>query len=515
MNSLERYNKRKRILAGAKNTIITKSNVSQNIANEFLNSEVDTALINRVAKISEEHYKFDYDFSVSDEEAREFLERFKKEFNQGKFERLIGDCKKEVINSIVTPFGIGHIVAAYDKEGGNVTTIHNANKNIYANDSDKYERNDYDRSKNSNGQSFTGTNGAGREYVESRLLKKSYIEDEYTGRIEVASRTSPDHVISLSQYHKDGGFMQSTQQKADFATDPNNLAITSRSINQSMSDYSKDEWLQKQREDGTTNEAYFAIDRDRVAQKQNIANKTKQKHTPSNMDKTKYYAKNIANTGLTEGAKMGLQQAIGLVMTEFFTAFFDEIMDIYKNGFYSGFEDEKFFSILKDRLARIAERIKSKWKDVATAFKDGFISGFISNLATTVINMLITTGKRVVRIIRECFYALLKAVKPLLFPPENMSFEEAMHEAKKIIASGLIISLGVILEEYVSKLAVGLPFADILTAILVGAITGIAVTMTVYYIDHNKDDKEMMRLLIAKADEAAKRTEELQKQLLR
>jgi len=35
---------------------------------------------------------------------------------------------------------------------------------------------------------------------------------------------------------------------------------------------------------------------------------------------------------------------------------------------------------------------------------------------------------------------------------------------------------------------------------LVGAITGLAITMTVYYIDKKKDDKDMVKQLIADID---------------
>jgi hypothetical protein len=87
----------------------------------------------------------------------------------------------------------------------------------------------------------------------------------------------------------------------------------------------------------------------------------------------------------------------------------------------------------------------------------------------------------------------------LIFPPENMTYEEAMHEAKKVIASGLIISLGVIAEEYIDILITGTailkPFSEILTTIFVGAITGLAVTMTVYYIDKKKNDNDAIKML--------------------
>lgn len=516
MNSVDRFKKRKKIIG----SISVYESVDKELVNEFLNSEVDKSKVEASFKIVDEHYDFKYDFTVSKDEAKEFLEQFKKDFNQERFDKLIIDCRKEVINSIVTPFGLGKIIAAYDKAGGNVTTVHNANnkdfidfdgekykKGVYAQQEDEYNRNDYTNTKNSNGQQFAGDgkNSVGSNFTKSKMDNDNNVIDAYTGKTQRADTTSPDHIESLSQYHKDGGFMQSNKQKADFGTDENNLALTDRSINQSMRDFSKENWKDKESEKGLKNKDKFGIDEEKLNNELKKAKEVKENHLPTNLEKGEYYLKNSASTGLNEGSKMGMQQAIGLVMTEFFTALFDEILDIYKNGFSNGFEDDRFFIVLKDRLKNIALKIQAKWKNVAIAFKDGFLSGFISNLVTTAINMFVTTGKRVVRIIREGIFSLFKAIKMLIFPPENMTYEEAMHEAKKVVASGLIISLGVIAEQYIDTLIKGSvilePFSDILTTIFVGAITGLAVTMTVYYIDKKKNDKDAIKKLINETDE--------------
>lgn len=516
MNSVDRFKKRKKIIG----SISVYESVDKELVNEFLNSEVDKSKVETSFKIVDEHYDFKYDFTVSKDEAKEFLEQFKKDFNQERFDKLIIDCRKEVINSIVTPFGLGKIIAAYDKAGGNVTTVHNANnkdfidfngekykKGVYAQQEDEYNRNDYTNTKNSNGQQFAGDgkNSVGSNFTKSKMDNDNNVIDAYTGKTQRADTTSPDHIESLSQYHKDGGFMQSNKQKADFGTDENNLALTDRSINQSMRDFSKENWKDKESEKGLKNKDKFGIDEEKLNNELKKAKEVKENHLPTNLEKGEYYLKNSASTGLNEGSKMGMQQAIGLVMTEFFTALFDEILDIYKNGFSNGFEDDRFFIVLKDRLKNIALKIQAKWKNVAIAFKDGFLSGFISNLVTTAINMFVTTGKRVVRIIREGIFSLFKAIKMLIFPPENMTYEEAMHEAKKVVASGLIISLGVIAEQYIDTLIKGSvilePFSDILTTIFVGAITGLAVTMTVYYIDKKKNDKDAIKKLINDTDE--------------
>jgi hypothetical protein len=142
---------------------------------------------------------------------------------------------------------------------------------------------------------------------------------------------------------------------------------------------------------------------------------------------------------------------------------------------------------LKERLSRIARRIAAKWKAACAAFRDGFISGFLSNLVTVVINMFVRTGKRIVRVIREGFFSLLKAIKMLCFPPDGMTFTQAAHEASKLIATGLAVIGGIAVEQHIDNMIKAAPwlepFADILTTVLVGGLTGLATTFIVYAID--------------------------------
>jgi len=552
MGSAERYKMRKQKLKNMNSIVMV--DIEQNIVNELLISRVDNKLINITTQIMEEHYKFDYDFSVSEEEAKEFLEKFKTDFNQARFDRLISDCKKDVINSIVTPFGLGHIVAAYDKTGGNVDTIHNVrNKDksgiglreeeskkdglgVYATEEAKtnhvnrgaYDSNEYHKDPN-----FIAIN---RAYSEAR--KNGNAVDYMTGvKLDSNQSHDLDHIKSAKEIHDDAGRVLAEIDGSTLANTDTNLASTTAGSNRTKKADSMEDFLAKK------NERLKKIDdlknKDSLSpQEQNELRKMEElskiddkmameaddkarKEIDKEINKTYYtsgkFAKNTAKTSATEGAKMGMQQAIGLVMTEFFTTLFDEIYDIYKNGFSNGFDDDRFLIVLKERLLRIANKLKAKWKDVAIAFKDGFIAGFISNLVTTAINMFVTTGKRLIRIIREGIFSIFKAVKILIFPPENLTYEEAMHEAKKLIASGLIVGLGVLIEEAISQflhsMVVLIPFADTLSAIFVGAITGLAITMTAYYLDKKKNDKDAIKELINQAETKFDNVEQMLKLL--
>ena len=357
------------------------------------------------------------------------------------------------------------------------------------------------------------------EKVKNEINKKNSIHVEHVISVAEIERDSKNHLFA------DGNNADKRlQDRAKMSGNESNLTLIDGGMNSSKSDKDLIEWANARispdhaRNTGNpnmTNAEYYGLDEKKI---QEAYKKSKDQIKKTQLkNQVVKQGKELLATGAAEGAKMGAQQAIGLVMTEFFTALFDEILDIYKNGFSTGFDDDRFFSVLKERLKTIAKKLKAKWREVAIAFKDGFISGFISNLATTAINAFVTTGKRLVRIIREGIFSLFRAVKILLFPPENMTYEEAMHEAKKLIATGLIVSFGVIIEEYVDAFikstAILAPFADTLSAIFVGAITGLAITMTVYYMDKKKNDKEAMEEMMRQTDESLDNCEVLVEKL--
>ncbi len=221
------------------------------------------------------------------------------------------------------------------------------------------------------------------------------------------------------------------------------------------------------------------------------------------------FMKNTLSTGLCEGAKMGFQQAMGMVLLEVFSSSFFEIEQAFKKGL----EGQSLFDYIKLKLSAIGKKVVSKWKDVFDAGAQGVFSGFISNIVTVIVNAFITTGRRIVRLIREGVFSLLRALKMVLFPPEGMTFKEAMHEAMKLIASGGIIVAGIALEEMIEKMVMGIPLlapiASLLSPAIVGSIAAIGIALTSYLI--NKMDLlgivriEQDRWIIGKLDQDIKK----------
>lgn len=424
--------------------------------------------------------------SVDLEEVTRMLEEIHSRWDQRQVDVLLKSCRDSITSSIVGPFGLGRLVAAMDKEGGNVTTVHNADQGVYANEADrkrykvKFDRKDYE-------------NGGLGPKRKTLFQSQEKIYDAYKGtETPKDGRTHLDHVISAKEIHDDKWLRLATEseQRDKIATRESNLVPTDSALNQSKSDRDLKEWMNTKRKDGTTNAEYFGMDKRRA---EAVYNKAKKDYRiQKTVAVAQHFGKELGVTGAQEGAKMGLQQSFGLLLTEFFSASFDEISDAYRHGFRDSLSNQSFFEALKERLSRIVKRVTSRWKDAVAAFKEGAISGFLSNLITMLINTLVTTGKRIVRVIREGLMSIMKALKMALFPPEGMPPAEAADAALKLLATGLTVSLGLLAEETVEKaitvffstnLPILAPYAGTVSAVFVGATTGIASALLVYGLD--------------------------------
>jgi len=545
MNEVERFKERKRRLND-----LEKKNYDFNdiVIDDVKGIDVDHVFLANHQQSFEDRFIFEFTTEVSEKEISDFLTTMETKLNEERLNDLIHSCRNDVLSSIITPFGLGGFVSKFDKNGGNVTTLHNFKEGVTANEQDEkryiewekskenFDRTPYDKDIkiNKNGEPVYNRNGeVQKTYFNSTKKKDIYktldegttINDGYTGKslgtkqqnkIEKSNPIDLEHITSVKEiendpknhlYSKGDKESERLQDRVSLARDDKNLTITDSSINRSKGSKDLLIWAnEKNKKDPQkTNAEYYGTDSELLKKEYEKSKKLLKKEQLSRQFKKQ--GTEVVKTSTIEGAKMGAQQALGAVLCEFFSALFDEIHDIFKSGFKNGFEDQTFFEILKNRISRINEKIANKWKDYLKAFAFGSISGFLSNIATVIINMFIRTGKRIVRIIREGFFSLLKAIKILCFPPDGFTFIQAAHEASKLIASGFVITGGILLEQHIDNLIKATPFlepiADIITTILVGGITGLATTFIVFAIDKidlfkvnaNENQKKISELL--------------------
>lgn len=501
---IDRFKKRKEIIKKNQSLPFVRGVTEQQQVDKLLGQGVDSY------RLSSLDYSTDVNVSleVNSAEIESLLSELRDSFHKDRLEQLINETKHGVISSIAGPFGLGKIISAYDRTGGNVDTVHNAREGVYATTEEKQrydERGDYNSSDYHGHKDYKNKN---RD--DSKLQDEVKLSDSYTGNVMEANENRHlDHQIPASEVHNDPGRILAEVDGPSAANADSNLNSTSEHINNKSGKgkLTTEEFLAKLERTAPERKARI----EELSNKQDLTGKEKrelerlQKHDdidPKLMrEKEKearkeyddtinkeYYTsekfiKNTVGTGAVEGAKMGVQQAFGYLLVEFFSSAIVEIKDAYNHGL----EGDSLYKDIKARLIRIGLNVANKWKGVIEGFSGGFISGFISNLVITIVNVFLTTTKRFVRMIREGVFSLLKALKLILFPPTNMSFVETMHEAMKLIAAGGVVIAGVALEEVIEKLILSIPilipFAPMATAVIVGSLTAIAMSLVTYLID--------------------------------
>ena len=283
-------------------------------------------------------------------------------------------------------------------------------------------------------------------------------------------------MFSLKEFHESEGWWLSRQRKTDFAADLGNLVATDQGINRSKGSGSLSEFEERW---NSGSQDQPRIDGRHTRPLKKRAHEAVTEHAASSWDKAKF----VTLRGAEASVRMGLQQALGVVLHEVTVALFEEAKDIYRQGLQV--LGESFWEALKRRAGRILRHVKDKWKDVLVAFGEGMLSGFLSLLVEVLLKALKGLAKRTGRLIRESVHSLHNAVKLLLFPPEGTSLAEAAHEATKILSAAAIAAIGLTAEQAAEELLRPLlgPFSSLVVPVLLGILTGLGAAFLAYGLD--------------------------------
>lgn len=459
------------------------------------------------------------------------------EMREQRLQKLFDDCQQQVISQIIGPFGLS-MAMFEDRNGGNVTTIHNFSRSdddYVATDSDKalhtQSQKEYSATVRSQYEIDTEAKAqaaGGNTWGKKREDKIRQGLDEYTGR-SVASdgtielrdgrtvRAELDHVVSISEIHNDpkmhlslgkitrdestGELKVDVSHISKVANSDENLVLTNQPLNGSKSDEDLKDWAAKQRKDGTTNAEKFDANERLMHEKYERA----KQHVENTSDNAllKKQAVELLGTGGKQAALMGMRQALGLLLTELVNGLFNEFKVLVRQGVEVG---KTLFDEVRQRLVRVSESVIRKIPDALGQMFQGGLSGFISNLLTFLINNFLSTAKRFVTVIREGLIGLFRAFKMIFFPPMNMTSDQAFQEGLKILMAVVITSVGLLLNETVATFMATLPFlkpfADLITPVLIGIMTGLLSAFLGYQIDclfdryrHSLDEKFIDELL--------------------
>ncbi|MBO2661208.1 hypothetical protein [Shewanella algae] len=433
------------------------------------------------------------------------------------------ELERTFVQSLTTTFGLDFLLFK-DKVGGEVDTIHNARNGVYATD---FELHKYKNLEAYNSTPYhkhynykqTGSN-------DKELHKQGKLDDGYRDQamsLDELKKRDLDHVISAKEIHEDAGRILAGIDGAELANQSINLKSTHQSINRSKGQTSISDYLEKlpglieanekkifadeSRLSGmprnTPEEQHKARElehkilsaKDKVNQLKSVDTEKLRKADQEARDNynqqisqtyyssSKFLASAVKASGFA-GLKMGTRQVLGLVLAEVWFELRDELPKIYQS-LKDKFHLDVFIEKISNTFRNIWERVKARFKDFLTTFKDGFLSGVMGSLTTTVFNIFATTQKQSIKIIREIWSHLIKAIKALIFNPENLSFVELCQSVVTILTLAISTVVGSIAYSQLTPI-LSFPLGAELAAFASAFITGVVTLGLNYFLLHSE-----------------------------
>ena len=472
------------------------------------------------------------------ENALKELESLQAQLPKEQSQKLFEQCAQNALDAVIGHFGLAAAVLN-SKDGGNVTTTHNVRRvdefgkpdPIYASkaEAQRYEnRGEYDSDKYHKDAAYKDINRK-----QGELKEKGQLTDYMTGeKLAPNAKTDLDHKVSAKTIHDDRARVLAEVDGVELANTRDNLAMTDSSLNRSKQDMTAEQFLARRDERIAElkrmeqKRGYLTdseLNEKRKLEKQKEINdedfKKAYDESKEQIDKQidkDYYTsakpyKEAVLTGAKDAGKMMLHTAIGLILKDFIAGMAFEIKEIFKK-----FGDESFKDIFKrfaERLKKIWVNLREKWKDIITGSFEAGVVAFFSNLVVFVINIVFTTLKKVVQIIRAGFASLCQAVKTLF--DKNIPEDERMNAAAKVFITGIIGAFAMLSSEFITKwlytipglnaiLVVPLPFlnetiGEALGLCISAALGAVLSTIAVYYMDKftskNKENKLQVQIM--------------------
>lgn len=421
-------------------------------------------------------------------------------FNYDSFNKILGEYKGVILNSLITAFGLEQIIFS-DKDGGNVQTIHNAKEGIYANSifrergERKYNRDDY----------------ATSSYMNNRrkqdFKKNDKIYDCYTGReLPKDGRAHLEHIVSAKENHDriDMRILFDKNEMSTIINQKDNTTYIYGSMNQSKSDTPLREWENKisNKDNNKTNGEYYGVNSEIAYDADDKARKTIDDQVARR--KLEHYSEGIVKDSLKQGSQLAIRQGLGIVFTEVTISIIDEIPEVIRR-LKGNFSIEKFFSSMGSLVSSAFERVKLKLGHILETIKTGFVAGVFNSIITTIINMFVTTAKNIVKLIRQAMVSITEAVRILFFDKEKRTIGERIVSAAKVIVIGASTVLGVLVEQTLSSTlngtgiitipVIGPILGDIIPIFTGTVLTGLLSITFLYFMDNSKVIKKLIEFI--------------------
>ncbi|MDH1263362.1 hypothetical protein [Pseudomonas sp. GD03944] len=405
---------------------------------------------------------------------------------------FIDNFQHMLIDQLMGPFGLTRAMFE-DRDGGAITSLHNFEKGVVANDADAERHENWQRAKS---EKFERTDYNDRldELHDDMKSADGKYYDAYKqpgSEIPVGPRADArDHVISASEIERSarGHLAQTREERVETATQDANIVLTAFNMNSSKGETDLLEWAAKPStaDPSKTNAEYYELDPQAVQQVYATARKA------VDGDQKKAVFIKQGQEFLIEGGKaagkLALRQILGLLLKDLVQDLVQDVRHLVRVGFNGA---ASLLDMVKARIEATLQRIRDKWAEYLKEGASAGISGFVSTLLTLIINSFVTTAKNLVGIIREAVLSIVRAIKMIVAPPPHVAPGDIAFEVMKILSASITLCLGMALEEVIRKaletVPLLLPFAATLAPVITGIITGTLTLFTVLAFDRLKD----------------------------
>ncbi|WP_336034181.1 DNA repair protein [Acinetobacter bereziniae] len=443
------------------------------------------------------------------------------------------EINQVVTKSLVTTFGLDFLLLE-DKKGGDVDTVQNVRKGIWATEEEKqnYEnRGKYDKDANHQHSNYLNT-GA----LHKKLQKNGQLTDAYRNYVTIKTNEirNLDHVIAASEIHNDAARVLARLDGVELANQSSNFCVTGETINKVKNAHSIDKFLgeylqqsiadrekniiklknklnempqntpQQQHEyrqvQGTIETAQKRLDQLKQVDSDEMKKVDKEAREKYNQQiNNAYYTstrffKNSFVEAKNKSLQMGLRESLGLIFAEIWFELKEVIPILFEKYKNIEFTISNFLNDLEDILINIVDRVKIRFKDILETFQNSALSGFFSSITTTIMNIFLTTAKLWGKIIRETWLNIINIAKLVFFNPEKLSTGQLTKEAFKILSASVGLLIGVIMNESLVYLK-ALPLGDAITTFISALASGIVILGLNYFIEQSQTMKKVWAFL--------------------
>ena len=407
--------------------------------------------------------------------------------NNSYADSLFNEYKRVFLNSLISSFALDKLLFN-DKLGGNIQTLHNANKKIYANkifeerSERTYNRDDY------------APNTLMNSIRKEEFKKSGDLISGYTNKvIPKDGRSHLEHIVSVKECYDNFEFrlFSSKEDMKNIITSKENTTFIEGSLNVSKRDSSLNKWGNKQnkKDKSKTNAQYYDVDLKKASMLDKNSRIFINQQVAKN--KFKYYSKSITSESLKSGGKMAIRQAIGIIFTEVTFVVMEELPMLFHKS-KNNFNIKSIFKEIISLIKKAFSNVKNKMKDIIDAINDGFQSGVISTIITTILNTFTTTASSIIKTIRSATSSLCEACKILIFNKDKLNKKDKLKAVLKVLSTGIGVIIGTTVSEIVktklTPLKLSFPIlSDVINEVIpmfIGSfITGLLSVTAIYWID--------------------------------